>query len=111
MLWGRLALGEDYYVSTSRGAPLFIGHKLITSGPFAYVRHPIYLGMLLTGIGGILLYRTWTMVFIAANFLGLIIRARREEEALAMEFGERWSEYRKRVHAFIPRIRKEVPRN
>ena len=52
ILWGRLTLGHFYNVSTSQGAPLYADHQLITSGPFAYVRHPMYMGILITGIGG-----------------------------------------------------------
>lgn len=108
ILWGRLTLGKHYNVSTSRDAPLYIDHKLITTGPYAYVRHPMYLGILLTGVGGILLYRTWTMVFFTANFFGLIIRAKREEESLLKEFGDKWHEYCKCIPAFLPRIRKKI---
>jgi protein-S-isoprenylcysteine O-methyltransferase Ste14 len=107
ILWGRLTLGSLYNVSTSQGAALYLDHQLITKGPFAFVRHPMYLGILLTGLGGILLYRTWTMVFFAANFLGLLVRARREEEALARQFGQEWLTYCQRVPAFFPRILKK----
>jgi len=38
------------------------------------------------------------------DFLGLVLRARREEQALADEFGEQWEEYCRRVPGWIPRI-------
>jgi protein-S-isoprenylcysteine O-methyltransferase Ste14 len=102
-IWGRLALGEMYNVSTEVGAELFANHRLVTSGPFARVRHPMYVGALLWALGGVLLYRTWTMVMLlveeAATNLG---RARREEEALAAEFGEEWQAYTRRVPAGLP---------
>ena len=107
ILWGRLTLGKLYNASTSLGAPLFMDHQLITTGPFAFVRHPMYLGILLTGMGGIFLYRTWTMVFLAANFFGLLIRTKREEEALAKEFGDQWQAYSIRVPAFLPGLKKD----
>jgi protein-S-isoprenylcysteine O-methyltransferase Ste14 len=104
VLWGRLSLGKLYFVSSSMGAQLFAGHHLVTSGPYALVRHPMYLGILLTGLGGILLYRTWTLVFIALTGMGLALRARREEQVLAVEFGPEWQDYCRRVPAFVPRI-------
>lgn len=102
MLWGRLALGRQYFVSLAMGAQLHAGHQLITGGPFALVRHPMYFGFLMTGLGGILIYRTWTWVFVALNFLGLALRARREEQALAAEFGAQWQSYSRRVPGMIP---------
>ncbi len=104
VLSGRLALGKLYFVSSSIGAQLFAGHRLVTSGPYAFVRHPMYLGILLTGLGGILLYRTWTLVFIALTGIGLVLRARREEQVLAAEFGQAWQDYCRKVPAFFPRI-------
>lgn len=54
ILWGRLALGKYYFVSTARGAQLFSDHQLIQSGPFAIVRHPMYLGLILAACGSLL---------------------------------------------------------
>jgi protein-S-isoprenylcysteine O-methyltransferase Ste14 len=102
--WGRLALGRQYFVSTSQASQLFAGHRLVTSGPYALVRHPMYLGILLAGLGGILLFRTWTLVFFSLNFLGLLVRARREAQVLAAEFGEEWQGYCRKVPAYFPRI-------
>jgi len=104
VLWGRLTLGHFYNVSSSFGAPLFTNHQLITRGPYSLIRHPMYMGIFITGIGGIFLYRTWTLLFITLNMLGLIIRARREEQALGKEFGEQWLEYCRQVPAWFPRI-------
>jgi protein-S-isoprenylcysteine O-methyltransferase Ste14 len=96
-LWGRLALGRDYFVSTTSGVQLFAGHRLVTDGPFAWVRHPMYLGLSLASLGGLLLYRTWTWVFVALNIPVFILRARREEESLRAEFGAEWEAYAQRV--------------
>lgn len=104
-LWGRLALGRFYFVSSGFGAPLYPNHQLITKGPFAIVRHPMYVGIFFAGLGGLLIYRTWTMVFIALNFLGLVVRARREEEALHEKFGQQWVDYCQRTPRWIPKLR------
>ena len=104
-LWGVRTLGEMYKASSGFGVQLNVEHRLITHGPFALVRHPLYLGLQVTAVGGLLLYRTWTFVFVTVNFLALVIRAKREEQALAMEFGEQWDVYVKRVPAWIPRLR------
>ena len=104
ILWGRQALGEMYNVSSAFGAELFADHRLVTSGPFAIVRHPMYLGAMLAALGGVLIYRTWTLLFMAVHAPVLVIRAWREDEALAAEFGEEWQAYRRRVPAWIPRI-------
>ncbi len=104
VLWGRLGLGNMYFVSTGFGAQLFAGHRLITRGPYRIVRHPMYFGLLLAGIGGLLLYQTWTGVVFVACGLGVIRRAFREEEVLAKEFGVEWKEYSRRVPMLFPRF-------
>ena len=101
-LWARLTLGGMYNVSSSMGAQLYADHRLVTHGPFAIVRHPMYLGVILASVGGLLICRTWTLVFITVTFLGLVLRAQREEQALAAEFGEQWDEYCRRVPGWIP---------
>jgi protein-S-isoprenylcysteine O-methyltransferase Ste14 len=106
VLWGRLALGKMYFVSSSLGVQLQKDHELVTHGLYALVRHPMYLGILMVGLGGILLYRTWTLVFVSLNFPVLLLRAKREEEALGEEFGEEWMKYRRRVPAWLPTFMK-----
>ena len=106
MLWGRLTLGRMYNVSSVLGAQLYSEHRMVTSGPFALVRHPMYVGGALAEVGALLIYRTWAVALIPLQIPELSFRARREEEALAAQFGEQWEEYCRRVPAWIPRLRR-----
>lgn len=105
VLWGRLTLAQMYNVSSSFGAQLYTDQQLVTHGPFAYMRHPMYLGVLLVGWGGLLLYRTWTFVLVLLHLPALLLRAQHEEQVLAAEFGEQWRVYSQRVPAWLPRLR------
>lgn len=105
-LWARLVLGENYFVSTGLGAQLFAGHRLVTSGPFAIVRHPMYAGIILASFGSLLIYFTWTTLLFACFGPMLYLRAYLEEAALAAAFGEQWQAYCKLVPAFVPRLRR-----
>jgi protein-S-isoprenylcysteine O-methyltransferase Ste14 len=64
----------------------------------------MYTGAMLGVVGALLIYRTWTIVFILVHCFVFIVRARREEEALAAEFGAEWMEYARRVPRWIPRL-------
>jgi protein-S-isoprenylcysteine O-methyltransferase Ste14 len=102
--WGLRTLGAMFGVASGFGVRLYSGHRLVSTGPFSFVRHPMYLAVMLAGLGGLLIYRTWAMLFFSLNMLGLVIRARREERALEAEFGVEWAEYARRVPAFVPRL-------
>lgn len=106
LLWGRLTLGRDYFVSTGLGAQLFKDQRLVTNGPYAIARHPMYAGLILAAVGSLLVYFTWTTVYFACFAPLMFFRARREEKILADEFGDQWRDYCKRVPMFIPRFRK-----
>ncbi len=102
-LWGLSSLGAMFGAASGFGVRLRAGHQLVSRGPFAIVRHPMYLAVVLSGIGALLIYRTWATLFFATNMLGLIVRARREERTLEAEFGDEWREYARRVPAILPR--------
>ncbi len=103
VVWGRVALGEMYNVSTEAGAELYADHRLVISGPFAVVRHPMYWGVIVQFLGAVLLYRTWSVVLLlAAEIVTNLGRARREERALAAEFGRDWQAYARRVPSGVP---------
>lgn len=104
VIWGRLALGKNYFVSTGFGVQLFKGHELITTGPFAIARHPMYSGLILAAFGSLLIFFTWTTLLFAVFAPMILVRARREEIALSAEFGEEWKAYCKQTPAFVPRL-------
>ncbi|HUP03855.1 MAG TPA: isoprenylcysteine carboxylmethyltransferase family protein [Bryobacteraceae bacterium] len=88
-------------------AALSADHELVRSGPYAWVRHPIYASMLgrLLSTG---LAWTWWPMFVAALILfvaGTEIRVRAEDGLLAARFGEEFAAYRARVPAYIPLLR------
>lgn len=105
-LWGYRALGRWFGVSSGFGAALYQDHRLIEAGPYALVRHPMYLGVMLAAVGALLLFRTWAMVLYTPTAFSVIRRARHEEHLLAQELGPGWEVYARRVPAWIPRCRR-----
>ncbi len=102
-LWARWTLGAMYGVSTSFVAPLQVHHRLIQNGPYALVRHPMYLGYWLLLLGVTLIYLTWTPFVFLMICLPLYRRAQREEKALADKFADEWRAYAMGVPMFVPR--------
>jgi protein-S-isoprenylcysteine O-methyltransferase Ste14 len=88
-------------------AALSEDHELIKTGPYRWLRHPIYasmLGMLLQ-VG---LVKAWWPLLIAGMVfyvIGTEIRVRAEERLLASRFGDEYTEYQRTARAYIPFIR------
>ena len=101
-LWGRLELGCNYFASTALAVRLFEDHQLVMTGPFAIVRHPMYLGLALAAIGSVPMYFTWTTLCFALLAPFLLMRVQMEERILAAEFREAWWVYCERVPQLIP---------
>lgn len=102
---GRIALGEMYNVSSSLGSELFADHRLVVSGPYRSVRHPMYLGIAIVALGALLVYRTWTTVFVLLASPGLAVKARHEDRLLSEQLGAGFEAYRSRVPGWLPRVR------
>ena len=101
-VWGRHHLGQ--YWSARIG--IKGGHKLVCSGPYAYVRHPIYSGIVIALIGTALAIGEWGCVVAACVMLvAFASKAKREEALLAEHFGKAFLEYRKHTGFLIPRFR------
>lgn len=85
------------------GAP-----QLVTSGPFAYVRNPLYLGNMLMYTGAAIIPNVWPPVLIAIVWLYFGFQyywiVRLEEEKLTELFGEEYLHYQKVVPRFFPRL-------
>lgn len=80
------------------------GHEFIRSGPFARVRHPAYLSMILEHVGIALVLGSWiTFVITMLIFLPTLrARVRREEVALVRQFGAAYEAYRATTPAILP---------
>jgi len=87
-------------------ARLVEGHKLITVGPYAYVRNPVYTAMLGMLIATGLAMEHWiaTIAAIVVFAVGLVIRVRSEEKLLRAAFGNEFEDYARRVPAVVPGI-------
>jgi protein-S-isoprenylcysteine O-methyltransferase Ste14 len=103
-LWGFFTLGAMFAPSSGFAARLQVESRLVTGGPFRYVRHPMYLAVMLSFLGGLLLYRTWTMLVFAVAMLGLVVRARREDRLLSAVFGDAWQVWSSQVPMWFPRV-------
>jgi protein-S-isoprenylcysteine O-methyltransferase Ste14 len=79
-------------------------HELIEKGPYAYIRHPLYSGVLLMFMG-MALYcgRTACIILFVSCFLGSYFKSQMEERLLAKTFPA-YSEYKRRTKALIPFI-------
>lgn len=98
-IWARLHLGRNW----SAMVTIKEGHELVTSGPYAIVRHPIYTGLLLAFIGSALARAEWRGVLAVALAFGALWRKlRMEENWMRGQFGPRYLEYCRRVAALVP---------
>ena len=101
-IWARYSLGQYW----SGRVTLKEDHQLIRFGPYAYVRHPIYSGLLLAMAGTASVVGEWRAV--VAFLLALVElsrKAAKEEALLATEFGDQYGEYRKQAGFLTPRFR------
>jgi protein-S-isoprenylcysteine O-methyltransferase Ste14 len=97
-IWARRHLGRNW-----SGTPrMKVGHGLVTSGPYRFVRHPIYTGMLVALFGSALTAGfVWFIIFIIVT--GVFIRRIRIEEKYMMElFPDQYPAYRARTKALVP---------
>lgn len=89
------------------GAVVTRAHRLVQTGPYRYIRHPIYASMfgLLTG-SGLILWRWQSLLAAIIVFaIGTEIRIRAEDGLLEDRFGPEFRAYRSRVKAWIPFLR------
>jgi protein-S-isoprenylcysteine O-methyltransferase Ste14 len=78
-------------------------HTLETKGLYRHIRHPSYLGLLVSLIGWSLVFRSLLGMLIVLGILGLLVcRMNAEEKLLAEQFGESYDSYRKRTWRLIP---------
>jgi protein-S-isoprenylcysteine O-methyltransferase Ste14 len=97
-IWARVYLGANW------GRPMSLREKpeLITSGPYQFVRHPIYSGFLLAMFGtGLADGTTWLLILIVMGIY-FIYSAKTEEKMMLKEFPEKYPAYMKKTKTLIP---------
>jgi protein-S-isoprenylcysteine O-methyltransferase Ste14 len=101
-IWARFYLGQNW----SSAVSIKVGHELIRTGPYAWVRHPIYSSLLLAMIGSALARpEPRALLAIVLLWVGFSIKLRLEEGFMRKTFGPEYEDYSKSTGALIPRLR------
>ncbi len=101
-VWARVYLGRNW---SGMFATIKADHELVTGGPYALVRHPIYSGLMLAFVGTALAIGQWRGVLATVlALLAIVHRMMVEEGFMREQFGAAYDSYAKRVRAFVPGV-------
>lgn len=101
MNWSVLVLGKQFSVDVT----IQKDHQLVNTGPYSFIRHPRYLGILIFFKGISHVFLSWIGISMVVVILVVLIwRIRDEEELMFQEFQEEWVPYRKKTWVLIPFI-------
>ena len=101
-VWARVHLGRMW----SGHVTLKADHAIIRTGPYGWVRHPIYTGLLLAATGTAIVQGTpGSLVGLVVLTLGILLKIRQEEQLLRGHFGDEYRAYQREVPALVPRFR------
>ena len=101
-IWSSRTMGRNWsLVARTRS-----DHELVTTGPFAYVRHPIYVSMALTMLAGSIAmgHERALLVGVPLFAIGTWLRISEEERLLRAMFGATYGAYAARVARFVPGV-------
>jgi protein-S-isoprenylcysteine O-methyltransferase Ste14 len=97
-VWARIYLGRNWGMPmTRKDEP-----ELVTSGPYRYVRHPIYSGLLLAILGTAVATNVYWLIALAVMAIYFIYSARIEEQLMTSAFPSTYPGYRERTKMLIP---------
>jgi protein-S-isoprenylcysteine O-methyltransferase len=101
-VWARRSLQSNFTVTLG----IKKDHALITTGPYGWIRHPIYTGFLLQFLGAALVYDSGaTLVFLLLPFCVFFYWQSKEEEKLLVErFGDAYRRYRVTTGRLLPKL-------
>jgi len=101
--WAMWSLGRSYGIRMD----IFAGHTLKTDGPYAIVRHPMYLGIVLFHLGASLAFASPLLLALTALIVVpfTALRISYEDGVLRQAFGERYAAYERATPALIPLTR------
>lgn len=99
-IWARVYLGRNW----SPAPAVKEDHELVTGGPYAYVRHPIYTGVILIGFGSALTGSALGLgIFVVMSAI-FLLRVPREERIMLELFPNQYPAYQARTKRLIPFI-------
>ena len=102
-VWTQVALGKEW----SPQLQLREEHHLVTTGPYARIRHPLYTAMIGYGTSLALVSANWGFVALAVSAIAaLIVRVPKEEQMMIEGFGERYRTYMQKTGRFFPALRR-----
>jgi len=97
--WARAILGRNW----SGTVTIKQNHELILRGPYAFVRHPIYTGLLVGMLGTAIVFG-YVRCFIGVLLCGFALwfKSQIEERFMVQQFGDQYTHYRQHVRALVP---------
>jgi protein-S-isoprenylcysteine O-methyltransferase Ste14 len=109
LAWGYLQyrLTGDYRARIGGGGPgiSIPPDRIVESGPYRYIRNPMYLGHLVFFLGLAVVLRSWIALAVFVLHAAWFDRRVREDEArLAQLFGDAYRDYCRRVKRWIPGV-------
>lgn len=97
-VWARLYIGRNWGMPmTQRQAP-----DLVTTGPYRFIRHPIYTGIILAAVGTAVATSLVGLIVVAVIAGFFVYSATREEKFLAGEFPDAFPAYKAKTKMLIP---------
>ena len=100
-IWARFYLGQNW----SSAVSIKVGHQLIRTGPYQWVRHPIYSGLLVALLGTALARgKLISLVALPLFFLGFWTKSRMEEQFMRKTFGQEYEDYSQSTGALVPKF-------
>ena len=97
--WTFKSLGTNI----TRTVALRSQHRLVTHGPYGWVRHPLYSSACVSWCGFSLLSQSWFIALTSVLTVAvLVVRTRTEEENLIERFGDEYRDYMNRTGRFLP---------
>jgi protein-S-isoprenylcysteine O-methyltransferase Ste14 len=103
-----LAMWARYHLAEYWSARITIkeDHRLIRTGPYTHLRHPIYSGLVLATLGSALVIGQWRCVLgVCLVLAGYCLKARKEEAMLSQQFGDAFREHQSHTGFLTPRFR------